>query len=106
MFLKQSSTTEQIEAANEVIRSEWRSGRAAYQRVSILNAKRMLSVLREHPDCSADEFVEFSGFGIGNINEKFIKKYKAADGVWRYRALTLDEFNQREEEKQRTKGKL
>ena len=80
----------------EQIRHEWRSGRAPYQKAVTLSRKKLLTVLREHPNCSADEFESFANWSISGIPEKYIKKYKDEQGIWRYRALTLDELLEKE----------
>ena len=90
----------------EQIRHEWRSGSAPYQKTTVLNIKKLLTILREHPNCSAEEFQTFANWSISSIPEKYIKKYKDEQGIWRYRALTLEEFDEKEEAKRRKRESL
>lgn len=81
-------------------RAEWMAGRSRYQQVVALNRKKMLDWLRAHPDSTSDEIYTGTGNGVASV-QKFVSAKKVA-GAWRYRALTLEEFDDRQSQKRRT----
>ena len=78
---------------------EWRAGRSAYQRTVALNRRKLMDWIRQHPNSTAGEILEACGHGVSSV-QKFVIGKQDSSHVTRYRALTLNELNEREQKKE------